>query len=258
MNILSFGGGVQTVTMVAMCINGDLPKPDYAIFADPGWESKATYDYIGWFKPMMEKAGIPLVIRSKGNIRIDALTGRRFASLPVFTMLGGKKGMLRRQCTNEYKVQVVHKAIREVLGVKKYCRVKQPVNVWLGISRDEAIRMKPSRVPWIKNTYPLIDKDMTRQDCILYLTKHGIKTPPKSACIGCPFHGDDFWRDMKKNSPSEFEDACDFDDRIRHQSARGLDGLIYLHAQRKPLREVNFDDGMGELFGNECEGHCGL
>lgn len=258
MKVLSFGGGVQTVAMTAMCINGDLPKPDYAIFADPQWESKATYDYINWFKPMMEANGIPLIIRSKGNIRIDALSGRRFASLPVFTMLDGKIGMLRRQCTNEYKIQVVWKTIRELLGVPKGGRVKQVVDMWLGISRDEAVRMKPSRVKWIRNCYPLIDKDITRQGCIKYLKDHNIPVPPKSACIGCPFHDDGFWKTMQKNSKDEFEDACKFDEQIRMNSRRGVDGQIYLHRSCRPLRDIKFDDGNYELWGEECEGYCGL
>jgi hypothetical protein len=258
MKVLSFGGGVQSVTIAYMCINGDLPKPDYAIFADPQWESKATYDYINSMKPIMERAGIPLIVRSKGNIRTDALSGRRFASLPVFTEMGGKIGMLRRQCTNEYKIQVVWKAIRELLNVPKHGRVKEVVDMWLGISRDEAIRMKPSRVRWIRNVYPLIDKDMSRQGCKIYLKKHKIPEPPKSACIGCPFHDDGFWRDMQKDSPVEFEDACKFDDQIRLNSKKGIDGKIYLHRSAKPLREIKFDDGNYELWGEECEGHCGL
>lgn len=273
MKVLSFGGGVQSVTIAYMCINGDLPKPDYAIFADPQWESKATYDYIKAMKPVMYKAGIPLIIRSKGNIREDALSGKRFASMPVFTNLyirdvdcnGNKletgsyhKGMLRRQCTNEYKIQVVCKAIRELMNVPKHGRVKEVVDMWLGISRDEAIRMKPSRVKWIRNVYPLIDKDMSRQGCKAFLKAHGIAEPPKSACIGCPFHDDNFWKEMQKNSPDEFEQACQFDEQIRQNSKKGVDGKIYLHRSCRPLREIKFDDGNYELWGEECEGHCGL
>lgn len=258
MKILSFGGGVQSVTIAYMCINGDLLKPDYAIFADPQWESKATYEYINSMKPIMEQAGIPLIVRSKGNIREDALSGRRFASLPVFTEMGGKIGMLRRQCTNEYKIQVVWKTIRELLGVPKHGRVKGVVDMWLGISRDEAIRMKPSRVKWIRNVYPLIDKDMSRQGCKIYLKKHKIPEPPKSACIGCPFHDNNFWLMMKQKNIKEFRDACDFDEQIRLNSKKGIDGKIYLHRSCKPLKDVKLSDDNMELWGEECEGHCGL
>lgn len=265
MNVLSFGGGVQTVAITAMCINGDLPKPDYTIFADPGWESKKTYEYIDWFKDKMQQSGMPLIIRSKGNIRKDALSGRHFATMPLFTKFNNNDGMLRRQCTSEYKVIVVKKAIRELLGLKKGDRVKSIVNLWLGISTDEATRLKPSWDKWIVNKYPLIDAGMSRSSCISYLKRNNIPVPPKSACIGCPFHDDGFWRDMKRNSPDEFEDACSFDDAIRtsamkkiSKNGNTLDGITYLHHSRRPLREVNFSDDQIELWDNECEGHCGL
>ena len=53
MKVLSFGGGVQSVTIAHMCINGDLPRPDYAIFADPMWESRATY--VAQLRPVRHK-----------------------------------------------------------------------------------------------------------------------------------------------------------------------------------------------------------
>jgi hypothetical protein len=260
MKVLSFGGGVQTVTMVAMCINGDLPKPDFVIFADPQWESKATYDYMEKLKPMMFNAGMPLITRTRGNIRKDALSGARYASMPVFTKLDGKGGMLLRQCTNDYKIQVVMKAIRENLGVLKYKRVKQKVELWLGISVDEAHRMKPSRSSWMENKYPLVDAGMSRSSCIAYLKRKGFEIPPKSACIGCPFHDDSYWKNMQKNSPEEFEDACQFDEAIRTNACKkgSRKSDIFLHRSLRPLRDVKFDDGNLELWGNECEGHCGL
>lgn len=260
MKVLSFGGGVQTVTMVAMCINGELPKPDFVIFADPQWESKETYDYIKKLSPRMELAGIPLTIRTIGSIRNDALSGKRFATMPFFTNLNGKSGMLLRQCTNEYKIQVVLKAIREKLGVKKGKRVKENVELWLGISTDEASRMKPSRILWLENKYPLIDAGMSRSSCYAYLKKHGFEIPPKSACIGCPFHADSFWRDMQRTSPQEFEDACKFDEAIRTNACKKgkRQADIFLHRSLRPLRDIKFDDGNLELFDNECEGYCGL
>lgn len=260
MNILSFGGGVQTVTIVFMSILGHLQKPDYAIFADPQNESAETYKYIEWLKPQMFTAGIPLIVKSKGNICENTLSGKRFASMPVFTRTEGEVGKLRRQCTNEYKVQVVYQAIREILGLTPRKRIKQDINVWLGISRDEAHRMGISKFSRIKNIYPLIEKDMSRQGCIRFLKEHNIPIPPKSSCIVCPYHGDRYWRDMKASRPNEFLFACDFDRKIRTNACRKTTrkGEIFLHRSCKPLDEVKFDDGNYELWGEECAGHCGV
>ena len=259
MKVLSFGGGVQTVTMSVMACKGDLPMPDVAIFADPQWETRSTYDYIEWFKSFMDKGGLKFVQATKGNIRSGALSGKRWASMPLYTVNEeGKKGMLRRQCTNEFKVQVVYKEVRNQLGLKRFQRVKGKHEMWLGISTDEAVRMKDSRVKWCVNKYPLIEKGLSRQDCIKYLNDNKIPIPPKSACIGCPFHSDEYWRSLKKFSPLEFEDACQFDEAIRNSTKKGIKSPVFIHAQRKPLRDIKFDHGQFDAFQNECEGHCGL
>lgn len=38
MRILSLGAGVQSSTLALMAEHGEIEKPDYAIFADTGWE----------------------------------------------------------------------------------------------------------------------------------------------------------------------------------------------------------------------------
>ena len=57
--------------------------------------------------------------------------------------------------------------IRELLGLRPRQRVPAgtTVEMWLGISTDEAIRMKDSRDRWITNRYPLIEVGMSRRDC---------------------------------------------------------------------------------------------
>lgn len=255
MKILSFGGGVQTVTMAVMACLGDYEMPDVAIFADPQWESKATYEYMAWFEGWMAQRGLKLIKATKGSIKEDALNiNSRFASMPLYTE---PNGMLMRQCTNEYKIQVVYKEIRKLMGLKFRERANDVCDLWLGISTDEASRMKPSRVKWIENKYPLIDKEMNRSDCIAYLKKNGIPIPPKSACVGCPFHSDYYWLDLKKNSPKEWEEACQFDEKIRTLRVC-LKNKVYLHKSRRPLREAYLAEDQMDFFQNECEGHCGL
>lgn len=260
MIVQSMGMGVQSVTISAMACLGDLPMPDLAVFADPGWESKATYRYAATFTAWAKDRGLSIITVKKGNIRADAVGSQsRSASLPLHTLLNGERGMLRRQCTNEYKIQPVIQAVRRHLGVKPKCRVKksQAVTMWLGISLDEVERMKESREKWITNAWPLIDKRMRRGDCIEYLKSKGIPVPAKSACIGCPFHGNDYWRALKRDSPEEFESACNFDDIMRTRKA-AVKSLVYLHPSMKPLREVDLTQYQGDMFANECEGHCGL
>ena len=136
---------------------GYIDRADYAIFADPGAELPDTYklwDYLNeWAK---HNDGIPLIKKKKSLykdiIKGQNSTGHRWASIPAF---GESGGMIRRQCTKEYKIDVVVKEIRKLHGLKKYQHMK-PTILYLGISLDEIQRIKESRLSKITNKYPLI------------------------------------------------------------------------------------------------------
>lgn len=258
MIVQSMGFGVQSVTIAAMACLGDLPKPDFAVFADPGWESADTYAYKVWFTEWAAARGLRIITASRGNIREDALNpAKRFASMPLWTMLDGRRGMLRRQCTREYKVDVVARVIRQELGLQPRQRAREAVTLWLGISLDEVLRLKESRIRWLVNAWPLIDKRMTRAACIAYLRGRSLPVPGKSSCVGCPFHSDAHWRRVKAERPAEWADAVAFDDAIRRARV-SVRSPAYLHSSCRPLAEVDFSDDHPDMFANECEGHCGL
>lgn len=265
MKVLSFGCGVQTVTIAAMVCLDEFERPDFAVFADTQWETKATYDYLKDFIPWAKERGLEIVTVTAGSIRSDALdSSKRFASMPLYTETGqlmpsGKKedGRLRRQCTSEYKIIPVRKAIRARAGMEPGQIWRgEPAEAWLGISIDEIVRAKESRDKWCRNRWPLIEKKMTRSDCIAWLKSHGIPVPPKSACIGCPFHNNSFWLTLKKESPVEWADAVDFDRAIRTTTVN-LRNPVYLHRSLTPLGEANIGEDQGDMFANECEGYCG-
>lgn len=73
------------------------------------------------------------------------------------------------------------------------------------------------------------------------------------------------WR-SSDHAPADFAAAAAFDDAFRARHARGelphLTGAPYLHRSLLPLRDVSFDNatdrGQGDLFGQDCEGHCGV
>jgi len=146
---LSLGAGVQSSAVLLMSCKGLLPKLDGAVFADTGWEPKAVYEHLKWLKAEAESYGIPVHILKGRNIKQDALIGQvrgkkedgvRWASMPYRTRNpDGTTGMIRRQCTTEYKIMPIEKFMkREILGLKKYARApKEPViEQWIGISTD--------------------------------------------------------------------------------------------------------------------------
>jgi hypothetical protein len=132
---------------------GELPKFDIAVFADTQWEPRAVYENVEFLTAEAAKSGIPVVVRTGGDLRADAIEfrrsrrsadGKRFASIPTFIKnLDGSQGRVRRQCTREYKIEVVDRFIRrELLGLAKGARIPKSVVVrqWFGISDDEASR----------------------------------------------------------------------------------------------------------------------
>ena len=264
LTVISLGAGVQSSVMAIMAAKGDFPPVDCAIFADTGYEPKAVYTYLEFLKKILP---YPVYLVEKGNIRDDMLAAKgttNFVVAPFFTQnkITGKKGMVMRQCTNDYKIQPIRTKIRELCNVKKgkHFPKDKYVEQWIGISTDEAGRMKPARDKYILNRHPLIEAKMSRQDCIDYLKKEKIPLPEKSACIVCPYHNDAYWHFMKTERPSEFADAVDFDKQVRNIS-RKEDEQLYAHRSCKPLDEVEFnkkeDDSQLDMFNNECEGMCG-
>ena len=265
MNILSLGAGVQSSTMALMAAKGEItPMPECAIFADTGWEPKRVYEWLNWLETQLP---FPVYRVSKGNLRDDIVTAfqkKGFASVPFYTESENKRGgLLRRQCTREYKVEPITKKIRELMGLKPRQRAKGNVNVtlWIGISTDEIIRMKPNRESLITNRWPLIDKQMSRQQCLAWMAKQGYEKPEKSSCIGCPYHNDGAWREMKMNDEASWLDAVEIDKVIRN-GLRGTKERLYLHRSLKPLDEIDFrnleDMGQMNFFNEDCEGMCGL
>jgi hypothetical protein len=170
--------------------------------------------------------------------------------------------MIRRQCTGEYKIVPIHRKVRDLAGLT---RRRSPdhavVEQWIGISVDEFVRIKPSREAWQINRWPLVERQMTRHDCLTWLERHGYPLPPRSSCIGCPFHSDDEWRRIRDTDPESWDDAVALDRAIR-TGLRGIRGEMFLHRSAVPLDEADLstdaDRGQLDLWPNECEGMCGV
>ncbi len=151
-----------------------------------------------------------------------------------------RQGMGRRQCTSEYKLKPIKIKVRELLGYPHPTPVPRDVfaEQWIGFSTDEIHRVRNRLdVNYSRPRYPLLDLGMSRKDCQRWLQAAGWGHTAKSACIGCPFHGNAAWRELRDNHPEQWADAVDFDRRIRKggASASPLDGEAFLHRSRVPL-----------------------
>ena len=284
LRVLSLGAGVQSTTVLLLSCHGQLPWLDVAIFADTGWEPPSVYRHLDWLTKESASNGIPVHVVRQGNIKQDALEsqvrgkaegGKRWASMPYFVQgADGNAGMIRRQCTYEYKIRPIERFMRrKLLGLRPGQRApREPViEQWFGISVDEVQRAKSSRDPWKTHLYPLIgqicgegrdylSRPWTRLDCLNWLeANYPGRRIPRSACIGCPFHSDAEWRWLRDHEPEAFADAVAFDRAIRRTG--GMRGEVYLHSSRRPLDEVDLstdiDRGQLTLWEIACDGMCG-
>ena len=265
--VLSLGAGVQSSTLALMSAQGEIEPYDCAIFADTGWEPKDVYEWMAWLEQQLpfpvhkvDNGNLPervLKFSAKGE---GSLVGRS-ASIPFFTLSdSGSRGMLPRQCTSEHKVLPVYRKLRELVGLRPRQRAPKEILVHqdMGISFDEMQRMKYSNNAWIEYGFPLIDLRMRRFDCIAWMERNGYPRPPRSACVGCPYHSDKEWKRIK-DSPVDWADAVGFERKANAQC--GYRDQVFLHASRKPLDEVDFstaeDHGQLSML-DECDGMCGV
>ncbi len=286
-----------------------LPDPEESFYAHLDWlGTKAAY--LDSQSPLLKSSncggsGCPILVRTRGQISADLLrgvhsTGQRFASIPAYTasVEGGEEGQTRRQCTKEYKVEVIERCIRyELLGLSPGDRLPKDVVVhqYIGISWDErsrafdiARRFETQDTEEITQTglwdgadtvisehtgrrqkanwrvhFPLIEdgREITRVQCDEKLAIYVPHHVYGSACVQCPYKDDLTWHRHMQGGPTT-ELIIQIDHGIREPGAivnRNLDQKLYLHRSCLPIDKIDFTKGKQSLgFGMECEGGCGL
>ena len=271
--ILSLGAGVQSSTLALMAAAGEItPMPDATIFADTQAEPKRVYVWLDWLEKQLP---FPVYRVTKGDMTAEMLRIRSRKNEPekgdwarslipsYVKNRDGSKGIMQRVCTHDYKILQIEKKVKELANIKRGEK-EIKVTQWIGISLDEAHRMKPARQPWIVHRWPLIDAGMRRSDCLKWIESHGYPRPPRSACIYCPFHSDVEWRRLKEEDPEEWNKALEFEKNLQEVKAKthNIRGMLYLHKSLVNLDMVDLstasEHGQADLFGNECEGICGV
>ena len=235
LRVLSLGAGVQSTTLALMAAKGEIEPPDCAIFADTGWEPKAVYRHLDRLEGQLP---FPVHRVSAGDIRATIGAGG-YEPIPWYVAAGPG----RRQCTYQYKLRPIRRRVRSMLGDKT---TPSSCEMWVGISRDEAHRMKPADVAYIVNRWPLVELGLSRADCRAKLARWGVEAP-RLACCGCPFLSDEDWR--HRQTEPEWPETVALSRRL---AASGQ----FMHRSLRPLDEVDFGRGQRDLFGEDCTGGC--
>lgn len=272
-HIISLGAGVQSSTMALMAAKGEItPMPTAAIFADTQAEPKAVYTWLDWLEKQFP---FPVYRVTRGSLWQESIKIRRSkksnklymkGAIPAFTKQpDGKIGLLARQCTADFKIAVLTRKTRTLCDWKRG-ETRDLIRLWIGISYDELIRMKPSKEKWIQHIWPLVDMRITREGCLKWMKQNHFPEPPRSACVFCPFHSDEEWYRLKTKEPEEFDRAVKYEQDLQNaaKSQEVLTGFPFLHDECVPIDQIDFCKTQKpahrqvSLFGNECEGMCGV
>lgn len=276
--VLNLGAGVQSTVVGLMIHKGIIPPVDCAIFADVQEEPESVYKHLTWFIEEV-RGSYPVLIRTHGKLGDALVTGRTHAkghsTIPAFCEGGG---IARRQCTGDYKIDVIEKAIRrDILGLKPRQRWPKDVRIeqLLGLSFEECGRAGrvlrsfndgPRRGKSVP-LFPLIDMEMTRRKCLEWLKAYGVPhAVDRSACVFCPYKSNAEWLRLKENDAAGWARAVQIDGLLREASSKqayGMHNKQYFHRSCIPLEQIDFRSpeqkgDQGTLgFMAECEGMCG-
>lgn len=246
--IQSFGGGTQSVALLVLVAQGNLPEPERVIMADTRHEGSATWAYLDEIvRPLVARLGVPLdVVQADGEYIYAAKDGEETMTLPAFS----NDGKLPAFCSNNWKRDIIRRHLRS-LSYKR-------VSLWLGMSLDELHRMTGTGKKWIKHVYPLVDLRLRRDEAIERVRRFGLPAPPRSSCYFCPNRLNYEWLDLYHNWPDDWDKAVETDKEIRTWDIERGNGGLWLHRSLVPLDQVDLerpDDGQLNLF--PCGGYCG-
>lgn len=246
MTMLAFGAGVQTVAEM-ICNHAAY---DYIVMADPGDEKKKTYEYLKEvLVPWLEKTGV--------GEKFFVVKNNKYSSLYEYCMINQQVPMRNfRWCTDKFKRIPLNKFAKRMGATRK-----NPCEKAIGISMDEYHRINEGKSQdeepqYIKITYPLLDRKLTRKDCYKIIKDAGLPEPVKSGCWYCPFAKKEEWRRLKIDEPELYAKAIIMEENNKKFPERTIKFT-------KPLSKINFNFSLEDFTGEAAEelgscdsGHC--
>ena len=260
MKILSFGAGMQSTALALMsCENSlslkkgqpmphpDVPIYDLVIFCDLGMEPSWVMDQVMFTQDACEQVKISFKILDS-PLHEDFMRNfgeRRTVGIPWWTLRGdGHKAKMPRNCTIDYKIEVIAKYVRwEVLGYRKGQRLRpedrKAHEMHMGFSYEEQKRCKESTNPMFVNHYPLVEMKLVRADNYAYIRDvWGLETRA-SACTFCPFHRNYFFRYLRENLPEEYAQLVMVDELLRDKTPKPpMDSDLFISRSRKRIKDL--------------------
>lgn len=238
MEVLSYGGGRQTVAICLLIAKGALPRPDRIVMADTGRENPMTWAYLEtYIQPLLEPLGMVVEIAPRSLSTVDLHGHNGDLLIPAFTETGKLSGF----CSGEWKRDVSDRYLRQS-GAKGGVK-------WLGYAFDEPKRWRKAKESKPRGgwsiRFPLVDDlPLTTADCLTIIARHGWPEPWTSSCWMCPNKRNAEWRKIRDDYPELWAKACEMDAELRADDIGEGHTGVYLHWSRVPLSQadLNVDD----------------
>lgn len=228
-------------------------KLDYIFFADTNNESEMTYKQVYKVKDYIEKTyGLKIHITKKNKelvpdeeaIRliqsgeVESYRSSKYADLfqshvlyfqgvlnsidvmPFWVRneITGKVGKTNfKACTFSYKINQVMKELRLLTGIKKFDTKKHQVYMYIGFSIDEYQRVKPNFHKYADNKFPLVEMNLTREDCINYVEQELGFRPISSVCNMCYANDINKVYSIYKGDPEGWKRLLVLDEAMRNK-----------------------------------------
>lgn len=197
----------------------------------------AEFGMTAYFVRAVDKNKTPLPDIMAAQTYTDDYNG---IDLPLF---GSNGGRLRQSCTSKWKVAAIRQQLRRLGAKTAICN--------LGITVEEAHRMKESDVRWCQQAYPLVmlEKRFYKQDCIQEIESFGVPHLISTECDFCPHKNAARWL---RSSPETVEAAAQFEAQF--------DGEFFLTDKRIPLmdaiEQMELNADRPSLFDGCDSGYC--
>lgn len=228
-----------------------VPIYDFVLFCDLGLEPSWVMNQVHFIQQACGWAGIPFYIL-KSNLYEDYMNDfgkKRVVSIPFWSVdEEGKKGKMMRNCTLDYKINIMQNFVRwELLGYKKGARTKlediKAHEMHLGFSKEEERRCRENPHKMFVNKFPLCEMNLVRADNYAYIKDvWGLETKA-SACCFCPFHTNYFFDYIKRNHTGEYEKTVVFDQMLEEQQPNTkIKSKLYISKSRKRIVDLMPDE----------------
>lgn len=242
-HFLSFGGGVNSVALYLYMIEKEIDFE--AVFSNHGADHPDTYRYMEYFNNEVVKRGWRPVTIIEGKVKEKSMDRPK----DLFEYCLEKSvvpSRMLRWCTEKFKIVPTNLYMNSRLdgGENEKCYMH------LGIAYDESHRANPPKNPpkYLANKiyrYLFVEDEITRDENIEIIKRHGFKVPRKSGCYFCPYAKKIDFIELYRNDPCLYEKAKLLEHKVNEKRIKDNKKPLYISS--KPI-EVIVGEGQIEMF----------